>query len=309
MSGKEVPAIRLENLTKRFGENLAVDSVSFNIEKGEFFGLLGPNGAGKTTLTKMLVGLATPSEGTAFVFGKDVREHYAEANARIGLAPTEGNFDREFNVLKNLKFHAGYFGVPRGEREKRAEEFLKMFDLWDKRNDKTHSLSSGMRKKLLFARAMITDPDILILDEPTAGLDVEGKQQVHEYMQKINREGLTIILTTHQMDEAEEHCEKVGIMDEGNVVALGAPSKLIERNRKDTVQIKLKNEIDKIPDSVEGRYFQVKLQEKGWEIEILSPDGEKVAAEVPKQLIREGIEPESISIESSTLEDVFRRVT
>ncbi len=306
---KENPAIELKNLTKRFGETIAVDSVNFNIQEGEFFGLLGPNGAGKTTLTKMLVGLASPSDGTAFVFGKDVREHFAEVNARIGLAPTEGNFDREFEVWDNLVFHAGYFGVPRGEREKRVEEFLRMFDLWDKRDSKTYSLSSGMRKKLLFARAMIADPDILILDEPTAGLDVDGKQQIHDYMQKINREGLTIILTTHQMSEAEKHCERVAIMNEGNIVALGAPDKLLEKSRRDIVKISLENKIDKIPDLFEGEKYQAEITDNNRELQISVPEGEKAAADILPKLVQEGIKLESVSIETSTLEDVFKRVT
>lgn len=309
MSRGEVPAIRLENLSKRFGETTAVDSVSLDIEKGEFFGLLGPNGAGKTTLTKMLVGLASPSEGTAFVFGKDVRQHSSDVNARIGLAPTEGNFDREFNVLENLRFHAGYFGVPRGEGERRAEEFLRMFDLWGKRNSKTYSLSSGMRRKLLFARAMIANPDILILDEPTAGLDVDGKQQIHGYVRRVNREGLTIILTTHQMDEAEEYCERVAIMNEGSVTALGAPSELMGERRKDTVRIKLKDKIDRIPDLVGRESLQARLRENGHELEVFAPEGEEVAVEILKRLFQKGVNLQSVSIKNSTLEDVFRRVT
>ncbi|MFP4005554.1 MAG: ABC transporter ATP-binding protein [Candidatus Hadarchaeia archaeon] len=303
-------AVELENLTKHYGNEKAVKGVNFNIPEGEFFGLLGPNGAGKTTLISMLVGLTTPTAGSARVFGKDILEDYREVHAKIGIAPGEENFDREFDVYDNLYHHAGYFSIPGDERKRKAEKYLKMFDLWDKRNVKPFHLSQGMNKKLLLARAMMTDPHMLILDEPTAGLDVTAKRDTQKYVKELNQNGLTIMLTTHQLGIAENLCEKVAIIDKGEILAIGSPKRLIEKGKSDIVRIKMKNRINEIPKSITKPEYQVDLKRGGKEIRLIASDGGSATVEAVELLHKEeNIEPKSVKIEKADLEDVFTRLT
>lgn len=302
-------AIELINLSKHFGDTIAVGGVDFNVSQGEFFGLLGPNGAGKTTLINMLVGLATPTSGTARVNGKDILEDYREVHSQIGLAPGEENFDREFDVFDNLVHHAGYFGIPGEETEKKAEKYLKMFDLWEKKDVKPFHLSQGMSKKLLLARAMMTDPRILILDEPTAGLDVIAKRETRNHIETLNREGLTIILTTHQLEEAEELCERVAIIDEGEILAIGSPKELVEEGKSDIVRIELERKIDSLPDVIVRSKYQTSLGNGGNELCVIAPDGGKAAVDTIHRLHENSVKAKSVDIEKADLEDVFTRLT
>ncbi len=302
-------AIELENLSKNYGDEKAVDKVNFNVSKGEFFGLLGPNGAGKTTLINMLIGLATPTSGNAKIFGKDIIGDYREVHTKIGIAPGEENFDREFDVYDNLYHHGGYFGIPKKEREKRIEKYLKMFDLWKKRDVKPFHLSQGMAKKLLLARAMMTDPEMLILDEPTAGLDVSAKRDTQNYIQKLNQEGLTIMLTTHHLEIAESLCERVAIIDKGEILSIGSPKRLVEKGKSDIVRIELEKEIDSIPEKITQSKYQANIRNGGSEIQLLAPDGGSAAVEAVNILQRDTVEPKSLNIEKADLEDVFTRLT
>ncbi|KXA99856.1 hypothetical protein AKJ40_02305 [candidate division MSBL1 archaeon SCGC-AAA259M10] len=306
MSDVDSYPVVLEDLTKEFGDLVAVDSASFNIFEGEFFGLLGPNGAGKTTLINMLIGLATPTSGTAYVYGNDITKEYRKVHSRIGFAPSEGNFDREYNTMENLEYHAGYFGVSREERERRAEKYLNMFDLWDKRDKKTYQLSTGMKTKLLFARALMSEPDILILDEPTSGLDVETRKKVHTYLEELDR---TILLTTHQIEEAEKLCDRVAIMNDGEILAVEPPEKLKRKGGTDVVEISLEERIDQVPEFLSREEFQTSLVDGGTKIRTVAPDGNEIAAEVSERLFRSGLEVKSIDIEKSSLEDIFLRLT
>ncbi|MFW6006140.1 MAG: ABC transporter ATP-binding protein, partial [Candidatus Bipolaricaulota bacterium] len=265
--------VRFFQLSKRFGNTLAVDGVDFSIEKGEFFGLLGPNGAGKTTLIKTLIGLATPTEGSAAVFGYDVTDEYQKAHGFVGFAPAEANLDREFTIFENLKFHAGYNAVPARERAPRAEKQLRSFDLWDKRHDKPYELSTGMRKKLLFARAMISEPEIVILDEPTAGLDIETKENIQKSIKKITKRGVTILFTTHQIDEAESLCDRVAIMRKGRVVEIGYPDELLEKGQGDLVRIELEEEIEDLPEKLTGNGYRFELVRGNRELRVVVSDG------------------------------------
>lgn len=303
-------AVELNNLTKHYSHEKAVKEVNFNIPEEEFFGLLGPNGAGKTTLISMLVGLTSPTSGSARVFGGDIIEDYRDVHAKIGIAPGEENFDREFDVFDNLYHHGGYFGVPGGVAEKRAEKYLKMFDLWDKKDDKPFHLSQGMAKKLLLARAMMTDPQMLILDEPTAGLDVTAKRETQKYIKELNRDGLTIILTTHQLEIAESLCERVAIIDDGKILAIGRPEELVEKGKSDVVKIELEEKTESLPNSITNSGYQADLQNDGNEIRLVAPDGGSAAVDATKILHEgENIGPRSVSIEKADLEDVFTRLT
>ncbi len=307
MSEKK-PAIKTQNLTKHFNGTKAVESIDLKVERGEVFGLLGPNGAGKTTLVNMFVGLVEPTKGTAKVLGKDIKENYRQVHDSIGLAPTENNFDREFNVYDNLKFHAGYFGFDRKEKKRRAEKYLKKFNLWDKRKEKTYFLSSGMRKKLLIARAMISDPEILILDEPTAALDVETRRMIHDMIKDLADQGLTIILTTHYIEEAEKLCERVAIMDEGKIIANDSPSDLIEMGRDDRLLINLSKKINGVPKDLNNLSGEINLINNK-KIEIRTCNANKLAPRAIKELYKEEIGVQSININNSDLEDIFYDLT
>ncbi len=219
MSG-EAPALKVEKLKKTYSNGLlALDGVSLEVQAGRFFGLLGPNGAGKTTLINSIVSLARPDSGRVEVFGWDAFEEFREARRMIGVSPQEINLDKFLTVEEVLLYHAGYYGIPKRKARERAEEMLERFALVDKRKQRVNTLSGGMKRRVLFARALMHDPKILFLDEPTAGVDVELRYKLWEYIRKLNRGGLTILLTTHYLEEAEELCEEIALINNGKIAA------------------------------------------------------------------------------------------
>ena len=223
------PALQITDLVKRYPTGTeALKGVSLEIGEGEFFGLLGPNGAGKSTLIHCTTGLAQPTAGDIRVFGHDAIDHYQEARLAVGLAPQELNIDFFLTVEETLDYHGGYFGMPKRERRERAEELLHEFSLVEKRNDRTRTLSGGMKRRLVLARALMHRPRLLILDEPTAGVDVELRLELWHYVQRINAEGTTILLTTHYLEEAEQLCNRIAFINHGEIVATGTSSDLAE---------------------------------------------------------------------------------
>jgi ABC-2 type transport system ATP-binding protein len=223
-------ALEIEALVKRYPTGVeALRSVSLEIEVGEFYGLLGPNGAGKSTLIHCTTGLAQPTSGAIEVFGHDAIDHYAAARQAVGLAPQELNLDWFLTVEETLDYHAGYFGMPKRERRERAKELLEVFSLTEKRNERTRTLSGGMKRRLILARALMHRPRLLILDEPTAGVDIELRLELWHYVQLINEQGTTILLTTHYLEEAEQLCDKIAFINEGEIVAQGSSAELAAR--------------------------------------------------------------------------------
>jgi ABC-2 type transport system ATP-binding protein len=223
-------ALQVEDLVKRYPTGVeALRGVSLEIEPGEFYGLLGPNGAGKSTLIHCATGLAQPTSGTIRVFGHDAIGDYAEARQAIGLAPQELNLDWFLTVEETLDFHAGYFGMRKRERRERAAELLETFSLAAKRQERTRTLSGGMKRRLILARALMHRPRLLILDEPTAGVDIELRLELWHYVQRINQEGTTILLTTHYLEEAEQLCQKIAFINEGRIAARGTSAELAGR--------------------------------------------------------------------------------
>jgi ABC-2 type transport system ATP-binding protein len=221
------PALQIDELVKRYETGTeALRGVSLEIEAGEFFGLLGPNGAGKSTLIHCTTGLANPSSGAIRVFGHDAIDDYEQARLAVGLAPQELNLDFFLTVEESLDYHAGYFGMPRRERRERTAELLETFSLTAKRKDRTRWLSGGMKRRLVLARALMHRPRLLILDEPTAGVDVELRLELWHYVQRINAEGTTILLTTHYLEEAEQLCDRIAFINEGQIVATGTTDEL-----------------------------------------------------------------------------------
>jgi ABC-2 type transport system ATP-binding protein len=220
-------ALDITDLFKRYPTGVeALRGVSLKIEPGEFFGLLGPNGAGKSTLIHCTTGLAQPTGGSIRVFGHDATGDYAKAREAVGLAPQEPNLDWFLTTEETLDYHAGYFGMPKRERRERARELLEDFSLTEKRDERTRTLSGGMKRRLILARAMMHRPRLLILDEPTAGVDVELRLELWHYVQRINQEGTTILLTTHYLEEAEQLCDRIAFINEGEIVAEGSSEEL-----------------------------------------------------------------------------------
>ena len=222
-----VPALKVEKLKKTYSNGLlALDGVSLDVEVGRFFGLLGPNGAGKTTLINSVVSLARPDSGRVEVFGRDAFEEFREARRMIGVSPQEINLDKFLTVEETLLYHAGYYGVERKKAEERASEMLERFELTGRREQRVNTLSGGMKRRVLFARALMHDPKILFLDEPTAGVDIELRYKLWEYIRELNRGGLTILLTTHYLEEAEELCEEIALINDGRIAAQGTSAEL-----------------------------------------------------------------------------------
>ena len=216
----ETPALRVEGLTKTYkGGLVALDDMSLDIPTGRFFGLLGPNGAGKTTLINSIVSLARPDSGTVEVFGRDAYREFKQARRMIGVSPQEVNLDKFLTVEETMIYHAGYYGVPKKKAREKAQELLERFELIGKRDARTNSLSGGMKRRVMFARALMHDPDLLFLDEPTAGVDVELRYKLWDFVRELNRDGMTILLTTHYLEEAEELCDEIALISDGRIAA------------------------------------------------------------------------------------------
>lgn len=234
-----------ENITKKYNDFIALDNISFYVKKSEIVGFLGPNGAGKTTLIKLITCTSFKSSGKLTVFGLDTEVFPKEIKAKIGLVPQDNNFDPDFTVYENLLVFSRYFGIPKREAQKRIEKLLDFVELTNKRNEKVTDLSGGMKRKLIIARSLINEPELIILDEPTTGLDPQARRKIWEMVEDLKKSGKTIILTTHYMDEAEKLCDRIYIMDSGKIITEGKPLELIKNNiGTETVEIFNCNNID-----------------------------------------------------------------
>jgi ABC-2 type transport system ATP-binding protein len=223
-------ALEVRDLVKRYPNGMeALKSVSLEIGDGEFFGLLGPNGAGKSTMIHCITGLARPTSGTVQVFEHDAVNHYREAREAVGLAPQEINLDIFLTLEETLDLHGGYFGMSKTDRRERTAELLEVFSLTSKRHDRTRTLSGGMKRRLTLARALMHRPRLLILDEPTAGVDIELRLELWQYIEKINREGTSVMLTTHYLEEAERLCDRIAFINNGEIAAHGSLAEISDK--------------------------------------------------------------------------------
>jgi len=230
-------ALEVHKLKKTYASGTkALQGIDLSIPEGSFFGLLGPNGAGKSTLIHCIMGLAIPTSGKAAVFGHDIVTDYQAARYNVGLAPQEINLDWFLTVEGTLDYHGGYYGMPKKERKERIEELLEVFSLADQRTANTRMLSGGMKRRVVLARAMMHRPKMLILDEPTAGVDVELRLELWQYMQKINKEGTTILLTTHYIEEAEQLCDQLALINHGQIIKTGTSKELMKTYKKKTLE-------------------------------------------------------------------------
>lgn len=297
----DAPAIRIDGLGKTYdGGKRALDGVSLEVRQGEFFGLLGPNGAGKSTLINILAGLVTKSEGKVDIWGFDIDQHPRNAKLSIGIVPQEILFDPFFTPREALEIQAGLYGIPKAER--RSDELLAAMRLTDKAHAYSRTLSGGMKRRLLVAKAMVHSPPILVLDEPTAGVDIELRQQLWEYVRELHRQGTTVILTTHYLEEAEELCERIAIINHGKVVANEPTGQLLGRAQEKNVVVTVDRDLDAVPDNI--CFDRVVLQGQR-SLAITYRKDQVNAGEVLAALQRDGLGIVDVVTKEPDLEDVF----
>jgi len=297
-------AIVFKNVSKNYKQLKAVDGISLTIEKGEFFGLLGPNGAGKSTLINMMAGLVKPSNGSIDVMGFNVNKEYQEARHSVGIVPQELVFDPFFNVREMLRFQAGYFGKDKSN-DKWVDEVIERLDLTDKASTNMRKLSGGMKRRALIAQALVHRPPVIVLDEPTAGVDVELRQKLWSFIKELNDEGHTIVLTTHYLEEAEALCNRVAMMKSGKIVALDSTKNLLKEFSLKNLKVRLqKNSIKKITTLLKETPF---LQEDDWCTFKLKKVSD--ASNIIEKLNSLKIQILDLKLIESDLENIFLKLT
>ena len=297
-------AIVFKNVSKNYKQLKAVDGISLSIEKGEFFGLLGPNGAGKSTLINMMAGLVKPSNGSIDVMGFNVNKEYQEARHSVGIVPQELVFDPFFNVREMLRFQAGYFGKDK-LNDKWVDEVIERLDLTDKASTNMRKLSGGMKRRALIAQALVHRPPVIVLDEPTAGVDVELRQKLWSFIKELNNEGHTIVLTTHYLEEAEALCNRVAMMKSGKIVALDSTKNLLKEFSLKNLKVRLqKNSIKKITTLLKETPF---LQEDDWCTFKLKKVSD--ASSIIEKLNSLKIQILDLKLIESDLENIFLKLT
>jgi lipooligosaccharide transport system ATP-binding protein len=309
-AGAQLPLVHARGLVKRFGGLVAVDGVDFDVERGEAFGFLGPNGAGKTSTMRMIGCVSPPSGGTLSILGFDPVTNGADIRARLGVVPQQDTLDMELTVRENIIIYGRYFGLPRGDLGRRADELIDFVQLNERANDKVEPLSGGMKRRLTIARSLVNDPEVLLLDEPTTGLDPQARHTVWDRLFRLKQRGVTLILTTHYMDEAEQLCDRLVVMDKGKIAAEGSPLELIRRystrevvelrfrreNRPEEVAAELKSRMDGLVRRLEALPDRLLLY---------TDDGDAAASHVHEL----GLQPDSVLVRRSTHEDVFLHLT
>ncbi len=299
------PAILIQNLAKAYNGTVALQDVSISIAEGQFFGLLGPNGAGKTTTINILTGLVNRDTGKTEVFGHDTIKDYRSTRSQIGVAAQELSIDWFFPIESLLYIHAGYFGISKKNAREKIEELLVRLGLEQKRKSRLRQLSGGMKRRFQIAKALVHDPQIIILDEPTAGVDVELRHELWQYLRDLHGLGKTILLTTHYIEEAEMLCEKVAIIDKGKVIANDSPKNLTRQLGKSGITIACSGCKDDLSDALSD--FQYTYQEGRIHFSVKDPE-----AELPKiinVLSQQGVQIQRVETEKSSLEDVFLHLT
>ena len=298
-------ALSIKNLSKKYKSGVeALKSISFDVEQGDFFALLGPNGAGKTTAIGIITSLVNKSSGSIEVFGHDIDKELAKAKSCIGVVPQEVNlnlFDYNFNILVN---QAGFYGIPRSESKKRAEQYLKKMQIWEKRKTDARSLSGGMKRRLMVARALVNRPKLLLLDEPTAGVDIETRRMMWDFLRDLNNNGTTIILTTHYLEEAEQLCNKVAIIDEGNIIENDSMQNVLKKLKTEVFILNTEKPLDEAP-KIDGYSTNLRSPQ---EIEI-TVSQEQGVNDAFASLQDRGVKVLSMRNKNSRLEELFLDLT
>jgi lipooligosaccharide transport system ATP-binding protein len=297
--------IHARGLTKRFGELTAVDGVDFDVARGEAFGFLGPNGAGKTSTMRMIGCVSPASGGTLRVLGMDPATDGPRIRARIGVVPQSDTLDMELTVRENLLIYGRYFDLSHRESGKRADELLQFVQLDERAKDKVEPLSGGMKRRLTIARSLINEPDLMLLDEPTTGLDPQARHLLWDKLYRLKLQGVTLALTTHYMDEAEQLCDRLVVMDKARIVAEGSPRELIAKySTKEVLELRFRPDDEQ---SLDGKLdgLAERVERLPDRVLLYTRDGDAASAEAH----RRGLQPESALVRRSTLEDVFLRLT
>jgi lipooligosaccharide transport system ATP-binding protein len=297
--------ITARNLTKSYGSFIAVDGVNFEVKRGEAFGLLGPNGAGKSTTMRMIASTSQRTSGDLEILGKDPNVHGPEIRAHLGVVPQQDNLDRELKVWENLFIYGRFFGLSRKFLKSKIEELIAFAQLEEKRDSKTDDLSGGMKRRLTIARALVNEPDILMLDEPTTGLDPQARHVLWDRLFRLKEQGVTLVITTHYMDEAEQLCDRLVVMDKGKIMAEGSPAQLIkDYSSKEVLEVRF--------GSSQNKTVAKTLASLGDRMEVLpdriliyTENGEKILEKITKM----GLNPLTSLVRRSSLEDVFLRLT
>jgi ABC-2 type transport system ATP-binding protein len=294
-------ALKLRDLRKTYkGGHEALKGISLEVAEGDFFALLGPNGAGKTTAIGIIASLVNKSGGSVEVFGHDMDRELSAAKACLGLVPQEFNFNMFEPVIEVVANQAGYYGIPRDEAYRRAEKYLKRLDLWDKRRMMSRNLSGGMKRRLMIARALVHEPRLLILDEPTAGVDIEIRRSMWSYLREINAAGTTIILTTHYLEEAESLCRNIAIIDEGELIENTSTRNLLNTLSMETFVLDLDTPLAELPELEQHRL--VRVDENTLEAEIRRDES---INSLFAELTRQGIKVSSMRNKTNRLEELF----
>jgi lipooligosaccharide transport system ATP-binding protein len=299
------PLVEARGLTKRFGSFVAVDEIDVDVVAGEAFGFLGPNGAGKTSTMRMIGCVSPVSDGKLRVLGMDPAVDGPSIRARLGVVAQEDNLDTELTVLDNLLIYGRYFGLPRRVIRERAEELLDFAQLTERADHRVDPLSGGMKRRLTIARALINSPDLVLLDEPTTGLDPQARHNLWDRLYGLKRQGVTLVLTTHYMDEAEQLCDRLVIMDDGKIAAEGSPRSLIERYAtREVVELRFPSTAHEAAVPV-LETFGARLEALADRVLVYADDGDALVARAHDV----GLEPESTLVRRATLEDVFLILT
>ncbi len=294
-----------KGLRKVYGDFVAVDGIDFEVKQGEAFGLLGPNGAGKSTTMRMIASTSMRSGGELEILGKDPNNLGPEIRAHLGVVPQQDNLDRELKVWENLYIYGRYFGLSRKFMKNKIEELIEFAQLEEKRNAKTEELSGGMKRRLTIARALVNEPDILMLDEPTTGLDPQARHVLWDRLFRLKEQGVTLVITTHYMDEAEQLCDRLVVMDKGRIMAEGSPSDLIKQySSKEVLEVRFGSSQNKeVAKQIEGLGDRTEVLPD--RILIYAENGEKIL----EQIVKLGLSPVTSLVRRSSLEDVFLRLT
>jgi lipooligosaccharide transport system ATP-binding protein len=305
VSVTDQPLIRARGLTKRFGSFTAVDAIDVDVERGAAFGFLGPNGAGKSSTMRMIGCVSPVTAGTLEVLGMDPATDGQRIRARLGVVPQEDTLDLELTVHENLMIYGRYFGLPRPVIRERAARLLEFVQLAERADSKVEPLSGGMKRRLTIARSLINEPDLMLLDEPTTGLDPQARHALWDRLFRLKQQGVTLVLTTHYMDEAEQLCDRLVVMDKGKIAAEGSPRELIERySTREVVELRFgPDEHEDMAGKVEGLAERVEILPD--RLLLYTDDGDASIAGVHDR----GLTPISVLARRSTLEDVFLRLT
>jgi lipooligosaccharide transport system ATP-binding protein len=297
--------IHARGLTKRFGDFVAVDAIDFDVARGESFGFLGPNGAGKTSTMRMIGCVSPITDGVLEVMGMDPATQGPQIRANLGVAPQTDTLDLELTVRENLTLYGRYFGLSRAEVGRRADELLEFAQLTERADDQVEPLSGGMKRRLTIARSLINEPTVLLLDEPTTGLDPQARHLLWDRLYRLKQQGVTLVLTTHYMDEAEQLCDRLVVMDKAKIVAEGSPRELIERySTREVTELRF---APGIAETLDGEFdgLAERVERLPDRVLLYADDGEAAAVAVHQR----GLKPETVLVRRSSLEDVFLRLT